>query len=93
MVWLAGSVQLEQHIRTQELHKKLGKISGTEETRWCRLRYFGLLQRIDNNVWQRRVNDCVVPGILPRPCPQLSWSDAITEDLNIRKELADKWVR
>ena len=59
------------------------------------LRYFGHFQRMDKNVWPRRVNDYMVPGILPRGRLQLRWSDVITKDLkdlNIRKELADKWV-
>ena len=49
-------------------------------------RYFGHPQRINTNVWPKRVHDYVVPGIL--------W-DAITndlKDLNIRKEIADEQV-
>ena len=60
-----------------------------------RLRYFGHLQRMDTNIWSRRVNDYVVPGILPRGRPQLRWSDVITTDLkglNIRQELDDEGV-
>ena len=92
--WICG-VQLGQRIRTQELHEKLGIISVPEEIRWLRLRYFGHLQRMDTTVRPRRVNDYVVPGILPRGRPQLRWSDVITKDLkdlNIRKELADERV-
>ena len=92
--WICG-VQLEQHTRTQELREKLGITSVTEEIKWRRLRYFGHLQRMDKNVWPRRVNDYVVPGIFPRGCPQLCWSDIITKDLKdlkIRKELADEGV-
>ena len=50
---------------------------------------------MDTNVWSRRVNDYVVPGILPRGRPQLRWSDVITTDLkglNIRQELDDEGV-
>ena len=50
---------------------------------------------MDKNVWRRRVNDYVVPGILPRGRPQLRRSDVITKDLkdlNIRKELVDERV-
>ena len=86
--WICG-VRLEQRIRTQEFHEKLGIISVTEETRWLRLRYFGHLQRMDKNEWPRRVNDYVVPGILPRRHTQLRWSD---KNLNIRKELTDERV-
>ena len=78
-----------------ELHEKLGIISVTEEIRWHRLRYFGHLQRMDTNVSPRRVNDFVVPGILPIGRPQLRWSDFFTQDLkdlNIKKELADERV-
>ena len=92
--WICG-VRLEQRIRTQELHEKLGIISVTEEIRWQRLRYLSHLLRMDKNVWPRRVNDYVVPGILPRGRPQLRWSDVITKDLkdlNIRKKLADERV-
>ena len=66
----------------------LGIVSVTEEIRWCSLRYFGYLWRMDKNVWPRRVNDYVVPGILPRGHPQLRWGDVITKelkDLNIRR--------
>ena len=68
--WICG-VRFEQQIRTQELHEKLGIISIPEEIRWCRLRYFGHLKRIDKNVWPRRVNDFVVPGSLSRGRPHL----------------------
>ena len=66
--WICG-VRLEQRIRTQELHEKLGIISAPEEIRWRRLRYFSHLQRMDTNVWPRRVNDYVVPDILPKGRP------------------------
>ena len=92
--WICG-VQLEQHIRTQHLHEKLGIISVTEEIWWCRLTIFGHLQRMDKNVKPRGVNDYVVPGIIPRGHPQLHCSDLITKDLkdlNIRKGLAHEWV-
>ena len=80
--WICG-VRLEQRIRTQEFQEKLGIISVPEEIQQLRLRYFGYLQRMDTNVWPRRINDYV------------EWSDIITKDLkdlNIRKELADKRV-
>ena len=83
-------VRLEQRIRTQEIRKKLGIISAPEEIRWRRLRYFRHLRRMD--LWPRRVNDYVVHGILHRGRPQLRWSDVITKDLNIRKELTDEQV-
>ena len=50
---------------------------------------------MDTNVWPRRVNDYVVPGILFRGRPQARWSDVITKylkDLNITKELAHERV-
>ena len=90
MVCKICGVRLEQRIRTQQVHEKLGIISVTEEIQWCKLRYFGHLQRMDKNVVPRRVNDYVVPGILPRGPPKLRWSDVITEDLkdiNIGKNL------
>ena len=93
--WICG-VRLEQRIRTQELHEQLGIISVTEEIRWHRLRYLSRLLRMNKNVWPRRVNDYVVPGILPRGRPQLCWSDVIIKDLkdlNISKKLADERVR
>ena len=68
--WMSG-VRLEQRIRTQELHEKLHIINVPEEIQWCRLRYFGHLQRMDTNVWPRRVNNYVVPGIIPRGHSQL----------------------
>ena len=92
--WICG-VRLERRIRTQELHEKLDIISLTEEIRWRSLRHFGHLRRMDENVWPRRVNYYVVPGIFPRGRPQLRWSDVITKDLkdlNIRKELVNKRV-
>ena len=85
--WICG-VRLEEHIRTQELHRKLCIISVPEEIRWSRLRYFGHIQRMDTNVWPRKVNDYMLPGSLPRGHPQLYGSDVITKDLkdlNIRK--------
>ena len=52
--WICG-VRLEERIRTQEIHGKFGIIGGPEEIRWCRLRYFGQLQRMDTNVWPRNM--------------------------------------
>ena len=75
--------------------KKESITSVIKEIRWCRLRYFGHLQRMDRNVWPRRVNYYVVPRILPRGRPQLRWSDVITKelkDLNIRNKLSDERV-
>ena len=95
MVYWICDVQLDQRVRTQELHEKLGIISVAEEIRWHRLRYFGHLQRMDKNVWPRKVNYYVVPGIFPRGHRQLCWSDVSTKslkDLKIRKELANEWV-
>ena len=85
--WLCG-VRLEQRIRTQELHEKLGIISVIEGIRSCRLRYFGHVQKIDTNVSPRRVNDYVIPGSPRRKCLQLHWSDNTInglKDLNNRK--------
>ena len=42
--------RLEQRIRSQEIHEKLGIISVTGEIRWRRLRYFGHLLGMDKNV-------------------------------------------
>ena len=50
---------------------------------------------MDKNVWQRRVNDYVVPGVFPEGIRNFCWSDVITKDLKnlkIRIELADEWV-
>ena len=66
--WISG-VRLEQRIRNQELHEKLDIISVTEEIRSRRFRYTGHLRRMNKNVWPRKVNDYVVPGILPRGRP------------------------
>ena len=44
--WICG-VRLEQRIRTQELHEKLGIISIPEEIYGAVFRYFGHLQRMD----------------------------------------------
>ena len=44
---------------------------------------------MDKNVWPRRVNDYVVPGILSRGCPQLHITKDL-KDLNNNKELADE---
>ena len=68
--WICGD-RLEQHIRTQEHHEKLGIISAPEEIRWRRLR---MDRRI---VWPRRVNDYMLPQILSRGRLQLRWSDVI----------------
>ena len=96
MVHWICDIWLEQHIRTQELRKKLGTISVTEEIQWRRFRYFGHLQRMITNVWKTRINAYVISGSLPRGHPQLCWGDVITKDLRdfkIRKELTDKWVK
>ena len=69
-------------------------ISAPEKIRWRR-RYFSHLQRMDTNVWPRRINDYVIPGSISIGHQQLRWSDVITKDLkdlHIRKELADKRV-
>ena len=97
MTWFPGSVvsDLNSVLKLKNSTKSLVIIIVSKEIRSCWLRYFSHLQRMDTYIWPRRVNDYVVPGSLSRGCPQLRWSDVITNDLknlNIRKELAEEWV-
>lgn len=75
-----------------ELYKKVSIILSVPEdaVRWCRLRYFGHIQRMNKNVWSRKVNDFVMSVSLLRGFPNLHWSDVTTNNhnnSNIRKEL------
>ena len=90
--WICG-VRLEQQNRTQVLLDKLGIVSVEDELCWSRLKYYGHIQRMNDNIWPKRVDNFIITGSLPRGRPQLRLCDAIKKDLTVldcRKNLP--WI-
>ena len=64
MVRLVCAVGIKQHVPTKDLHVRLGVNSIQDETRWCRLRYFGHLNRMDESLATCQEVDHTYPGVM-----------------------------
>ena len=78
--WICSS-KLADRDSLHMLRSKLGLASIEEVLRWSRLRWFGHLQRMDKNIWPRKIESFVVPGSYPKGRPRKRWLDCINEDL------------
>ena len=78
--WICSS-KLADRDSLHMLRSKLGLASIEEVLRWSRLGWFGHLQRMDKNIWPRKIESFVVPGSYPKGRPRKRWLDCINEDL------------
>ena len=78
--WIC-SAKLTDRIPSNELRGRL-HLSGVEDMlRWGRLRWFGHLQRMDDETWPKKILDFAIDGRNPRGRPRKSWMDCIRSDM------------
>ena len=82
--WICSS-KIADRDPLHELRSRLGLASIEEVLRWNRLRWFGHLQRMDDNSWPRKIESFAAPDPLPTGRPRKRWSDCIKADLKSAK--------
>ena len=73
-------VTLGDRVKSVDIRKELGVSSIKEKVREMRLRWYGQLQRMEENE-VRAVGDMRVPGKRPRGRPRGRWMDGVRRDL------------
>ena len=68
-------VTLRNKVKSVYIRKELGVDSIQEEVRYMRLRWYGHVQRIEENNEVRAVVDMIVPRKTPRGRPRGRWMD------------------
>ena len=64
-----------------DIRKELGVNSIQEKVKEMRLRWYGHMQRMEENNEVRAIVDVIVPGKRPRGRPRGRWMDCIQRDL------------
>jgi hypothetical protein len=93
--WMCHT-SLADRIPTSVLLDNLALNSIQAELRANRLRYYGHLHRMDDQLWPKQILNFNVEGTIPRGRPKLRWSDVINKDLKIlgiSNQLANDRVR
>ena len=74
-------VTLRDRVKSVDIRKELGVSSIQEKVRETRLRWYGHMQRMEENNEVRAVGDMRVPGKRPRGRPRGRWVDGFRRDL------------
>ena len=96
--WMCG-VRLIDRVRMEELYRRLGLEEIGTKVRRGRLRWFGHVERLNENFWQRRCMSLVVEGVKPRGRPKKTWMETVKADMSklglSREDASDrvKWRR
>ena len=82
-------VTLRDRVKSVDIRKELGVSSIQEKVREMRLRWYGHMQRMEENE-VRAVGDMRVPGKRPRGRPRGRWMDCVRRDMQaLRITLGD----
>ena len=73
-------VTLRDRVKSVDIRKELGVSSIQEKVREMRLRWYGHMQRMEDNE-VRAVGDMRVPGKRPRGRPRGRWMDGVRMDM------------
>ena len=74
--WICG-VKLNERKKSQELGELIGLQPVSMMTKKSRLRWFGHVERIDDNDWVKHCIEWEVEGIRQRGCPKKTWWDCV----------------
>ena len=88
--WMCGA-SLSDRKPSDELRDRLGIESITDVMRQMSLRWFGHVERMDNDNWISKCRNLVVAGVSGRGRPNKTWHQVILGDmreLRIEKDLA-----
>jgi len=78
--WMCG-VKLNERKKSEELRELLGLEPFSLMTKKSRLRWFGHVERKDDNDWVKRRITWEVEGIRQRGHPKKTWWDCVKNDL------------
>ena len=78
--WMC-SVRLPDHIPTVDLRSRLGLQNIRDMLQQNRLRWFGHLYRMEDNVWPKNILTYEIDGRQPRGRPRKRWVDNVNSDL------------
>ncbi|MBV8233323.1 MAG: hypothetical protein JO329_25390 [Planctomycetaceae bacterium] len=78
--WMCG-VRLTDRVRTEELYRRLGIEEIGTKLRRGRLRWYGHVERMNDNCWQKRCRIWEVEGVRPSGRPKKTWEDTVREDM------------
>ena len=73
-------VTLRDKVKSVDIRKELGVSSIQEKVREMRLRWYGHMQRMEENE-VRAIGDMRVPGKRPRGRPRGRWMDGVRRDM------------
>ena len=74
-------VTLRDRVKSVDIRKELGVSSIQEKVREMRLRWYGHMQRMEENDNMSAVGDMRVPGKRPRGRPRGRWMDGVRRDM------------
>ena len=92
--WIC-STKLADRVPSEQLRSRLGLSSLEDALRWGRLRWFGHLERMDDECWPKKIVHINVDGSYPRGRPRKRWMDNVSSDLKhlrLEKTLAQDRV-
>ena len=81
MLRIIKGVTLRDRVKSVDIRKELGVSSIQEKVREMRLRWYGHMQRMEDNNDVRAVGDMRVPGKRPRGRPRGRWMDGVRRDM------------
>ena len=93
--WMCG-VTVKNMIQTVELRKRLGIECVSDVVRRGRLRWFGHVERKENDDWVSACRELQVEGTRPRGRPRKTWNECVADDikqLGLRREDAQDRTR